>query len=218
MLHFKLPAHFFQYAWNDQLASWAVFFKRPQRAIALYEASLALGTRNTAALLHAKSCLANLYASQNQATPALKLMSELVEQSPNNADFAFNLGYLHSELGAPKLAQQAFLSAIALNDNHDRAWYGLALIYIEQNRLLDAQSALEKNTQIQPMSPYGWYQLAMVQQQLGRPKTAQKTLAHLRSFEPKFARGLASDLQRLSCEASPKAAELNAPEKTVQNT
>lgn len=207
MLIFQIPEHFFQFWWNDQRASWAVFLKQPAKAVAFYESSLKLSPRNEAGITHAKHCLANLYVTQGQPQAALALLSELSAQAPLNADFAFNLAYLHNELGHSSQAEHAFLRAIELNPKHDRAWYGLALIYIKQHRLSKAQSALERNTQLQPMSPYGWYQLAMVQQQLGRTKTAQKTLAHLRSFEPKFARGLALDLQRLASESGQNNAD-----------
>ena len=40
------------------------------------------------------------------------------------------------------------------------------------------------------MSPYGWYQLARVQHDLGQPDEAQKVLDHLAKFEPKVARQL----------------------------
>ncbi len=40
------------------------------------------------------------------------------------------------------------------------------------------------------MSPYGWYQLARVQHDLGRTAETQKVLDHLARFEPKVARQL----------------------------
>ena len=49
---------------------------------------------------------------------------------------------------------------------------------------------LRKNTKLQPMSPYGWYQLARVQHELGRTSETQKVLDHLARFEPKVARQL----------------------------
>lgn len=183
------------------LGSWALFFKRPARAIALYQASLALVPTDT----HAQHCLANVYAQQKQFALALQWLVTLSEQAPHNAAFVFNQGYLYNELDQLAQAEQAFLRTITLDAKHDRAWYGLGLLYMKQNRLHEALAALEKNTQLQPLSPYGWYQLAMVQQQLGRTQASQHTLAHLRSFEPKFARGLAMDLARL--EASPNAAQ-----------
>jgi hypothetical protein len=44
----------------------------------------------------------------------------------------------------------------------DRAWYGLGLVLIRLGRHDEAVKALERTTKLQPMSPYGWYQLARV--------------------------------------------------------
>ena len=47
--------------------------------------------------------------------------------------------------------------------------------------------ALKKNTELQPMSPYGWYQLARVQFDRQEPEEAKKIIRHLKGFEPKVA-------------------------------
>ena len=51
----------------------------------------------------------------------------------------------------------------------------------------EAAAALERNTQLQPMSPYGWYQLARVQIDRAKPEEARKIIRHLQTFEPKVA-------------------------------
>jgi cytochrome c-type biogenesis protein CcmH/NrfG len=48
-------------------------------------------------------------------------------------------------------------------------------------------TALKKNTQLQPMSPYGWYQLARVHVDRQEPEEARKIIRHLQRFEPKVA-------------------------------
>ena len=84
----------------------------------------------------------------------------------------------------------AFARALAINPDHDRALYGTALSLISTRRLEEALAPLKRNTQLQPMSPYGWYQLARVQHELGRSDETQKVLDHLAKFEPKVARQL----------------------------
>ena len=84
----------------------------------------------------------------------------------------------------------AFRRALELNPKHDRALYGVALSLIATRRLEEAVAPLKQNTKLQPMSPYGWYQLARVQFELGRRDEAQKVLDHLQRFEPKVARQL----------------------------
>jgi hypothetical protein len=40
---------------------------------------------------------------------------------------------------------------------------------------------------LQPMSPYGWYQLARVHMDRQQPDEARKIIRHLKGFEPKVA-------------------------------
>jgi hypothetical protein len=47
--------------------------------------------------------------------------------------------------------------------------------------------ALRKNTELQPMSPYGWYQLARVHVDRQEPEEAARIIRHLKKFEPKVA-------------------------------
>ncbi len=69
----------------------------------------------------------------------------------------------------------------------DRAWYGLGLVLIRLQRYDEAIAALKKNTELQPMSPYGWYQLARVQFDRQEPEETRKIIRHLKGFEPKVA-------------------------------
>ena len=69
----------------------------------------------------------------------------------------------------------------------DRAWYGLALVLIHERRFDEAVLALKKNTELQPMSPFGWYQLARVHVDRQEPDEAMKIIRHLKGFEPKVA-------------------------------
>ena len=72
-------------------------------------------------------------------------------------------------------AVAAFRRVLEISPDHDRALYGLGLSLISLKRLDEAVPVLERNTKLQPMSPYGWYQLGRVQ------------------FEPKVAAQLARD-------------------------
>ena len=58
---------------------------------------------------------------------------------------------------------------------------------IRLERFDEAVAALKKNTQLQPMSPYGWYQLARVHVDRHEPDEARKIIRHLKRFEPKVA-------------------------------
>ena len=63
----------------------------------------------------------------------------------------------------------------------------MGLVLIRLQRLDEAVAALKRNTELQPMSPYGWYQLARVQVDREQPEEAVKIIRHLEGFEPKVA-------------------------------
>ena len=54
-------------------------------------------------------------------------------------------------------------------------------------RLEEALAALKRNTQLQPMSPFGWYQMARVHVDLKQTDEARAVIRHLKGFEPKVA-------------------------------
>lgn len=105
----------------------------------------------------------------------------------STANAHFNVAFVAEELGFLAEAEHGFRAALALNDKHDRAWYGLGLVLIRQERLEEAASAFKTNTKLQPMSPFAWYQLARVYVNLARPEEARAVIAHLKGFEPKVA-------------------------------
>ena len=76
-------------------------------------------------------------------------------------------------------AEPAFRRAIELDPKLDRAWYGLGLTLIRQQRYDEAVVALKRNTELQPMSPYGWYQLARVQLDRHEPDEGEIHHPHL---------------------------------------
>ena len=81
----------------------------------------------------------------------------------------------------------AFSRAVDHNPQLDRAWYGLGLALIRLGRHAEAIAAFKRNTELQPMSPYGWYQMARAHMDLQQPEEAARILRHLRGFEPKVA-------------------------------
>jgi len=117
----------------------------------------------------------------------------VVALAPDWAEAHFDRGFLLQELNDPEAAIASFDRAIALNPKHDRALYGKALSLIGLKRRDEAVPPLEMNTKLQPMSPYGWYQLARVQFDRGKPEKTQAIIDHLATFEPKVAAQLARE-------------------------
>jgi len=108
------------------------------------------------------------------------------------ADF-FNQGFLQEATGQLEAAEASFRRALVLNDQLDRAWFGLGLVLMQRSRLDEAITALKRNTQLQPMSPYAWCELARIHVKRQEPEEAAKIIRHLQGFEPKVAAQLARE-------------------------
>jgi hypothetical protein len=61
---------------------------------------------------------------------------------------------------------------------------------------------MKKNIELQPFSPYGYYQLGMTYHHLGRRDEALRIEEKLRGFEPKFAATLKRDIEQTPPAAS----------------
>jgi tetratricopeptide (TPR) repeat protein len=99
----------------------------------------------------------------------------------------YNLGFLHQDLDDQLLAIDAFDRAIQLNEKFDLALYGKALSLIKLGRREESIPLLKRNTELQPFSPYGWYQLAHVYYGLGDLAKLRKVIVKISLFEPNVA-------------------------------
>ena len=137
---------------------------------------------------YALASRAHLRAQLGRTDGAIDDARRLVEAHPQrSAGDWFNLAFLLEQQGRLTEAEVAFRHALALDERLDRAWYGLGLTLIRLQRYDDAVAALKRNTELQPMSPYGWYQLARVHIDRHEPEEARKIIRHLKGFEPKVA-------------------------------
>src|SRR4051812_283266 len=118
---------------------------------------------------------------------AIGSLRQLTTAWPQQAAGWFNLGYVLQHAGRHDEAGHAFERAVALDSRLDQACYGLAMVRIHQQRWQEAVQALECNTALQPLGPYGWYRLAQVWLALGEIGKARTVIAHLRRFEPRVA-------------------------------
>ncbi|MFZ2651559.1 MAG: tetratricopeptide repeat protein [Burkholderiaceae bacterium] len=172
------------------LALVMLVFARRAAALEAFTAMLMLRPGDAYAL----ASRAHLHALMGHAQEALADAAALTQEHPQRsaADW-FNYAYLLEQAGRIDAAEEAFRRALSLDSKLDRAWYGLGLVLIRQQRLAEAVAALKRNTELQPMSPYGWYQLARVHMDLHDPDAARKILVHLKGFEPKIAAQLARE-------------------------
>ena len=172
-----------------EMGKWCQRFNRPDTALKFYELALLSQPDDPKVLASVGFELAQ--AGRNRE--ALARFDRVVALSPDWAEAHFDRGFLLQTLNDPEAAIAAFDRAIGLNPKHDRALYGKALCLIGLKRMDEAVAPLEKNTKLQPMSPYGWYQLARVQFDRGKPEKTQAIIDHLATFEPKVAAQLARE-------------------------
>jgi tetratricopeptide (TPR) repeat protein len=169
--------------YQKQRAVAALLVKKPESAIACWERILEIKPGNTEAL----SALAHLHAEQGRKSKAMGILDQLVKQAPELSFNWFNLGFLQQESEQHELALHSFEQAIKLDEKSDRAFYGKALSLIKLGRIEEAIPLLKKNTELQPMSPFGWYQLAHAYHRLHQTDRVAKVIRRLAEFEPKVA-------------------------------
>ena len=166
----------------DQMAAWSLLFRRRDVAMTWYRRMLAQDPDDTLAL----ASLGFQHAQAGEKRDALAMFDRVLAVKPDDADAWFNRGFLLQELNDHDGAIDALRKAIGHNPDHDRAHYGLALSLIATHRLEEAVAPLRKNTRLQPMSPYGWYQLARV---AARPRSPRRDAEDPRSPDEVRAQG-----------------------------
>ena len=171
------------------MAKWCQRFNRPGLALGYYERALKLRPDDPKVL----ASIGFELAQSGRKREALARFDRVVVLAPDWAEAHFDRGFLLQELNDPEAAIAAFDRALALNPKHDRALYGKALSLIGLKRRDEAVPPLELNTKLQPMSPFGWYQLARVQFDRGKPEKTQAIIDHLATFEPKVAAQIARE-------------------------
>lgn len=172
--------------WLTWKARMAIVLNQKPVALAFFEDILALIPDHP----HAAASRAFLLAEMGRHDDAVAQLEQLLTRQPQEAISWFNLGYLLDLAGHDERAREAFLKATALNPQLDRAFYGLALSAIKLGRPDEAIAALKQNTTLQPMSPHGWYQMAMVHFQREEFSETRRIIRHLSGFEPKVAEQL----------------------------
>lgn len=118
---------------------------------------------------------------------ALQFYAQALALQPDVCNAHFNHAFVAEQLDQLAAAEEGFRAALQIDEKMDRAWYGLGLVLVRQGRLQEALQALDRNTRLQPMSPFGWYQMARVHVDLQQPEEARAVIRHLKGFEPKVA-------------------------------
>jgi len=153
------------------------------KAYAVFEDILEINPQDVLAL----NSLGFKALNDRRLVQALGFFEHALLLTPNLANAHFNVGFVCEALGRSHPAELAFRKAIANDEKMDRAWYGLGLVLVRQQRFAESLEAFKRNTELQSMSPYAWYQMARVHVEMRAPEKALKVMRHLNGFEPKVA-------------------------------
>lgn len=171
-----------------QVAHWAMVLKKFEIAADYWLRVAQLKPADPIPLTVAAHCK----SETKHGLEAEVLLRKAVDVDPGYAPAWFNLGFLIQKRNDHEEALRCFDQAIRFHEKMDRAHYGRALSLIALNRPEEAKAALERTIDLQPMSPYGYYQLASLHHRLGDEKACVKLVRKLHKFEPQ----LAAQLQR----------------------
>lgn len=165
------------------VAYWAIILKKHDIAADYMVLAAALKPKDPRLLTTAASCM----NAGGRNAEAESLLRRAVEISPDYAAAWFNLGFLIQKRQDHNEAVACFEQAIRQDEKLDRAHYGRALSLMALGRHEEAKAALERTIDLQPMSPYGYYQLASLHHKLGDEKACIKLVRKLHKFEPQLA-------------------------------
>ncbi len=171
------------YLWlKGQAMAWLVIGRNAQ-ALAVFDRWCAVGPRPQ----YPRASRAHLHAQAGRHQAALDDYDALLRLKADDARTWFNRASCSSRWVAGTKRWPPFSGPPTLSPELDRAWYGQGLVLIRMQRFDEAIVALKRNTELQPMSPYGWYQLARIHVDRKEPDEAVKIIRHLKGFEPKVA-------------------------------
>lgn len=137
-----------------------------------------------------------LHAKRGDFARAAENFRIILARQPKNALIHFNLGFACDKLGALEEAIAAFETAVRLNAQLDRAWYGLGICQARLGRHDKAAEALHEAATLQPMNPHAWYALGMAHHHLNQPERVTEIIKHLHRFDPVMTRHLIQDAER----------------------
>ncbi|HYF59140.1 MAG TPA: tetratricopeptide repeat protein [Burkholderiaceae bacterium] len=166
-----------------RMATWATLLGRDATALEYAERIAAARPDDPKAL----ASLAHRRAGAGGRNEAIALLERAVALDGSQAGAWYNLGYLLQEAQRHDEAIAAFDRALAIDEKLDLAHYGKAISLVKTDRLEEAIAPLERNIALQPMSPFGFYQLAHVHHRLGRRAQVAKLIRRLSGFEPAVA-------------------------------
>jgi len=174
--------------WKN-MAVWSRLLKRDAMALEYWQRIAAARPSDP----KAQATVGHLLAELGQKESAIEAVQRSLALNAEQPATWYNLGYLLQEVERHPEAIVAFQRASALDEKLDRAYYGQALSLIKTGQLEQAIPLLRRNIELQPLSPFGFYQLGHVYHRLQKPERVSEMVKRLAGFEPQVARQLARE-------------------------
>ncbi len=116
---------------------------------------------------------------------ALGVLTEAVEQEPENASARFSLGVIHDKMGDLEKLIESMEKAIELDPEHATAMNYLGYTYADRNmRLPEAETLIRRALEIRPNDGYFIDSLAWVYYRKGEYARAEAEIRRALSFIP----------------------------------
>jgi tetratricopeptide (TPR) repeat protein len=169
-----------------QRARFYLALRRHDQALAAFRAALAANPR----FAIAAAAAAYEEASREHWDSAGQFLQQALDIEPENADYWFNIGYVHQQQNRDEEAIRCFERAVALKRVIDRAWFGLGLVHRKCGDTARAVAAFKVAAELQPMNPHAFYELAMAQLALNDLQDVHRIIRHVSGFDPEMTRRL----------------------------
>jgi tetratricopeptide (TPR) repeat protein len=148
-----------------------------ESAIDSFQESLRLAPQND----QARELLAHNLIDASRYPEALPLVNNLLQQSPENAEYLSLRGSVWRGEGQFDAAISDFQKAAAIQPRNFDIQYGLGFCLAKANRLAEAETHLEKALDLRPDSDAAKFQLMSVLRSRGETEKAQKLANELQT-------------------------------------
>jgi tetratricopeptide (TPR) repeat protein len=167
----------------EKIATCAMVFRKPALAHEYWRRILEASPERT----QVRAMRAHQLAQEGKTEIAIAEFERVLARQPDDKNTWFNLGFLQQQQGAHAQAIVAFEKCLALDDALDRAWFGKGLSHKALQHHEKAITCFKKTNQLQPLSPHGFYELAIVQRNNNDLDACEKTMRRVSAFDPKVA-------------------------------
>jgi tetratricopeptide (TPR) repeat protein len=180
--------------WRYYARGWLLhFFGKDEGAYAAYVLAYAADPKDVASA----RALAGIAADKSKWEAAEAWFEKVLELQPEDSDIWFNLGFVREHAGKSEAALAAFDAALRFKPTQDRAWYGKGRAHARLGQHGMAVDAFAEAVKLQPMNGEAYYQWGMALHHANRPDEIVEVVKKLVGFEPKRAKRLVQDAERV---------------------